>query len=413
MTRIYNKKLTTPSGGNLSVKDEEGNVWVTPSAIDKGTLTADDMVKIVDREPQIVKHKPTSEYPFHLRIYDAQKEARAITHAHPTAMVAYGAVHKSPIFNNIPELTKHCSKIGYTDYAIPGSEKLGVNVQKAFLEGNDLAIMENHGVIACADNLLTSFHKMETVEAMANIYLDALKLGKVIELSEEDKALSEAHNNKSYETFQNEKTIADFKEKAEELLGYVKRSYERDLLLSIIGGMSIRIDEESFLICPDNVDVAYMEIEDLVLVKNGKIEEGKTPLSFVDIHTEIYAKHPEINSISTALPQSIMAFAISEKKFDSRTIPESYIFLKTIPTLEFSERYTDIAKISAAVTDKSPNVICKNDCFIVTGESAFQVFDRLEVAEFTARSIIDSKELGEIVPMKDVDIQEIIKVYLS
>ncbi len=34
--RIYNAKLTTTSGGNISIKDEEGNIWVTPSAIDKG-----------------------------------------------------------------------------------------------------------------------------------------------------------------------------------------------------------------------------------------------------------------------------------------------------------------------------------------------------------------------------------------
>ncbi len=36
--RIYDAKLTTTSGGNISIKDADGNIWVTPSAIDKGTL---------------------------------------------------------------------------------------------------------------------------------------------------------------------------------------------------------------------------------------------------------------------------------------------------------------------------------------------------------------------------------------
>ena len=35
MQRIYEKGLTTTSGGNLSIKDEEGNIWITPGSVDK------------------------------------------------------------------------------------------------------------------------------------------------------------------------------------------------------------------------------------------------------------------------------------------------------------------------------------------------------------------------------------------
>ena len=55
MQRIYDKGLTTTSGGNLSIKDEEGNIWITPAGVDKGTLTRGDIVcvkpdgTIVDR----------------------------------------------------------------------------------------------------------------------------------------------------------------------------------------------------------------------------------------------------------------------------------------------------------------------------------------------------------------------------
>lgn len=38
MQRIYDKRLTTMSGGNLSIRDPEGNIWITPAGIDKGTL---------------------------------------------------------------------------------------------------------------------------------------------------------------------------------------------------------------------------------------------------------------------------------------------------------------------------------------------------------------------------------------
>ena len=38
MQRIYDKGLTTMSGGNLSIRDTQGNIWITPAGIDKGTL---------------------------------------------------------------------------------------------------------------------------------------------------------------------------------------------------------------------------------------------------------------------------------------------------------------------------------------------------------------------------------------
>ncbi|MGE5521867.1 MAG: class II aldolase/adducin family protein, partial [Candidatus Dadabacteria bacterium] len=38
ISRIYKRGLTTTSGGNISIIDENGDIWVTPSAVDKGSL---------------------------------------------------------------------------------------------------------------------------------------------------------------------------------------------------------------------------------------------------------------------------------------------------------------------------------------------------------------------------------------
>ena len=37
--RIYRRKMTTTSGGNLSIMDDNGDMWITPAGIDKGSLT--------------------------------------------------------------------------------------------------------------------------------------------------------------------------------------------------------------------------------------------------------------------------------------------------------------------------------------------------------------------------------------
>ena len=54
--------------------------------------------------------------------------------------------------------------------------------------------------------------------------------------------------------------------------------------------------------------------------------------------------------------------------------------------------------------------ICSNnewECVIVTGASLLQAFDRLEVMESTAHSIILSKEVGNIVHITDEEVQDL------
>ena len=44
--RIYRAGMTTTSGGNISIIDDDGDIWVTPSAIDKGSLTRKDIAEL-------------------------------------------------------------------------------------------------------------------------------------------------------------------------------------------------------------------------------------------------------------------------------------------------------------------------------------------------------------------------------
>ena len=46
MNRLYNYGMTTTSGGNLSIRDANGDIWITPSSIDKGSLTRNDIMRV-------------------------------------------------------------------------------------------------------------------------------------------------------------------------------------------------------------------------------------------------------------------------------------------------------------------------------------------------------------------------------
>ena len=122
MKRIYAQGMTTTSGGNLSIKDDEGNVYITPGGTDKGTMTAEDIVCIRADGTVEGKHKPSSEYPFHMKIYETRNDIRAILHAHPPAMVAYSIVRRIPDIAAYPELKKRIGSVGMAEYGLTGSE---------------------------------------------------------------------------------------------------------------------------------------------------------------------------------------------------------------------------------------------------------------------------------------------------
>jgi len=68
MERIYRYRMTTTSGGNLSIREENGDVWITPARVDKGGLRRDDIVCVrAGGEVEGIR-KPSSELPIHREI---------------------------------------------------------------------------------------------------------------------------------------------------------------------------------------------------------------------------------------------------------------------------------------------------------------------------------------------------------
>jgi L-fuculose-phosphate aldolase len=54
MDRVYRYGLTTTSGGNISVRDEAGDIWITPSGVDKGTIAPEVPVLILSGQGVVV-----------------------------------------------------------------------------------------------------------------------------------------------------------------------------------------------------------------------------------------------------------------------------------------------------------------------------------------------------------------------
>ena len=407
--RIYRRKMTTTSGGNLSIMDGNGDMWITPAGIDKGSLKPSDIMCVKADGTIIGPHRPSSEYPFHKAIYKMNPRAHSVIHAHPPGLVTFSVVHQIPDTSIIPQAHAVCGPVGFAEYALPGSELLGRKIVAEFRKNPDYkaVIMENHGVVLYGEDIADAYQRFETLELCARTILNAKTLGEPKYLTEEQITRHEMAVNTPFEHFMNVDHPSDERAIRSEICQIVRRACSQGLMCSSYGTASVRWKGNDFLITPSNVQRWDIDPEDIVQIKDGMVEAGKMASRSVALHYEIYRRNPKVNSIILTQSPALMGFCTTGVKFDVRTIPESWIFLQDIPTFPFGSQYDEHLSALADEFRKRPFVMLENDSVVVTGDKLINTFDRLEVADFSARSLILAAPLGSLKPITDSEIEDL------
>ena len=407
--RIYRSEMTTTSGGNLSIMDENGDMWITPAAIGKGSLTPADIMCVKADGTIIGPHRPSSEYPFHKAIYKMNPHIHSVIHAHPPGLVTFSMVHQVPDTSIIPQARATCGPVGFAEYALPGSELLGKKIVAEFKKNPDYkaVIMENHGVVVAGEDIADAYQRFETLELCARTILNAKTLGEPKYLSEDQILQHEKAVNVPFQHFMNVTHPSDERAIRAEICKIVRRACSQGLMCSSYGTASVRWRGNDFLITPSSMQRWDLEPEDIVQIKDGMVEAGKNASRSVALHYEIYRRNPKVNSIILTQSPALMGFCTTGVKFDVRTIPESWIFLQDIPTFPFGSQYNEHLTELADEFKQRPFVMLENDSVVVTGDQLINTFDRLEVADFSARSLILAAPLGKLNPITDEEIEEL------
>ena len=409
MNRIYYYDMTTTSGGNLSIKDSEGTIWISPSGVDTGNLRREDIIQIRSDGTIVGIHRPSVEYPFHIAIYKKRPDIKAILNAFPPALLSFSLLRKLPDISIIPDAKLLSGQIALAPYALPGSSALGDNISQEFAKGVNAVILENRGIVVGGETLFKAFMTFEMLEFCARIQMNAKALGGSIRgLTAEQMAI---YQNKSTSELREFTPTAHASEELgvrRDMCDLIHRAYAKQLFTSDQGTFSCKLSDGSIVITPYMKDRKYLEPEDLVLVKNNKREAGKLPSRSLKLHQLIYANDPDIKSIIIAHPPYIMAFAITEKDFHTWQIPEAYISLRDVNKYPFGSSVTNIETLAKNMTAKSPAAIIENDCVIAAGNSLLKAFDKLEMMEYSAKALVLAATSGEeIIGIDPVEFREL------
>jgi len=407
MQRVYDRGLTTATGGNISIHEENGDIWITPKAVDKGNLTAKDIVCVHPDGSYDGIHAPSSELPFHSAAYRVRPEFRAVVHAHPVYCIAYSLARKMPRTDLLPTTRQWGRKQRLSKYAMMGSVQLGENISAEFARGADVVFLENHGVCVGGGDLMEAFHRFESAEYSAKLELLAGKLGAANYLTPEQLSLYDARRQPDWRLLAGREPSEREMQLRGQMVRMMRRAYEHGLFTGTQGVCSARVDSSSFLISPEGLDSVEIREEDLVLVCGDAVETGKSPSLLTPFFAEIYAKNPEVAAAFASQPPHVMAYAASKADFLTSTVPESYYMLRSVQKRPFEEPINNPGDAASRFSAKTPVVLFANYCLVTTGDSLFTAFDRMEVSEATAGAILVAKDAGPVVYLSDDEIDEL------
>ena len=409
MARIYRYHMTTTSGGNLSILDSDGSIWITPSRVDKGALRAADIVRVKPDGTREGLHPPSSEFPFHRQIYERRPDIKAIVHAHPGALVAFSICRKLPETRVQTHAYSVCGRVAYAAYACPGSEELGRNIAEAFANGADCVMLENHGVVIGGRDLHEAFQRFETLEFVAQTIVKASGLGDLRVLPSDVLANQSVPD---YGVLPASSPSNREKELRTEICDFAHRSYRQRLMISTAGALSARLDKTHFVVTPRRRDRLEIESPGLVRATLTACEEGKRPSRVARLHALIYAKNPEVGAIISAQPAHATAYCMTDSAFCTQTIPESYLVLRDAPKVPFVCIVNDAEKLASLMSlNKCPVLLIENEGALIIGKNMLEAFDRLEVLDATAEALFLSRSLGPLVPMPSEALAELRKAF--
>jgi len=178
--------LTTGTGGNLSIRGpDQAKLLITPSAVAYDAISPTDVV-VMDMDGGIIegRRKPSSEWSFHVALYQRRPDVHAVVHTHSVYATTLACLHwEIPAVHYLVGFAGR--KVPLAPYATYGTEELARNVAEAIGPSNAV-LLANHGLVSVGPDLAAAFNTAEEIEFVARMYYLARAAGKPQLLSDDE-----------------------------------------------------------------------------------------------------------------------------------------------------------------------------------------------------------------------------------
>lgn len=180
-------KYVTAYGGNAAWKLEDNLLLITPTMVNKGEITKEDVV-FIDRFGTKVagKRRPTGESPMYLKFFETRPDIVSVIHCHAPNVCAFAIMDDCNLLMRpfFPEVAHEVGPVPLVPYAEPLTQQLADNFEPVIRKYNSF-LMENHGLVTMSpESIDYTMMNVELLEMSAYSILQALAAGqKLKELS--------------------------------------------------------------------------------------------------------------------------------------------------------------------------------------------------------------------------------------
>ncbi|MCT8765531.1 aldolase [Glaesserella parasuis] len=170
---LFDRGYTVGGAGNLSVKLDDNRVLVTPTGSSLGRLEVN-RLSVLDMNGNLIEgDKPSKESVFHLALYQANPQCRAIVHLHSTYLTALSCLEGIDTTNAMRAFTPYyvmrVGQLPVIPYYKPGDTNIARELSERALQAKAF-LLANHGVVVTGNSLVDAVDNTEELEETAKLY---------------------------------------------------------------------------------------------------------------------------------------------------------------------------------------------------------------------------------------------------
>ena len=178
-------------------------------------------------------------------------------------------------------------------------------------------------------------------------------------------------------------------------------SYERRLMTSNDGNISVRMDDGLILITPSGISKGRLSTDDLIVVDlDGNVISAKAdrkPSSETPMHLEVYKQREDVRAVVHAHPIFATTLTVSGLEFPADVLPEVLLTLGNVPITAYAtpSSHEDAVVIRPFVKEHNALLLCQHGS-LTYGKNLDEALIHLERIEHVSEIYYRAKMLGNV-----------------
>jgi len=423
--RMLADGLTKGTGGNVSVKTDDGTVAISPSGMAYDEIDPED-VPLVDVDGKQLEgdRKPSSEYRMHTDILREREDVGAVVHNHSPYASTFASIGEAvgPSHYLIAFIGDEIPVAPYETY---GTAELAEVALETLGEEYNACLLENHGVLATGATAEAAYEVALMVEYCARIHYHALSIG-------EPSLLPDAEIDTLLERFadygQSQSTddagsqpdtagdlsvdrLADLQADREAVSEFGRKMLHQGLTEGTGGNISSQ-NGDLVAISPSGMPYDEIETEDVSVVDlNGEHVAGKRkPSSEFRMHTDILREREDVGAVVHNHSPYASAFASLNEPIEA-----SYYLIAfagdQIPVAPYETYGTaELAEVALETLGEAYNAcLLENHGVLAVGDTVDEAFEVALMVEYCARIHYQARNIGEPNLLDDAEIDTLLE----